>query len=410
MVHLILDQFPAELLQRIAVKLSSREALTFILTCRSIHSACDDWTVWRDLLAMSHILGGSYDVILQSDMKQNWKKYVLADALAGQKTPLKREDIEHWLPHMIVMLHPLALSSDTAVIHQLCDFICNISIVFDHGTNPPSQGAPSFCLTSQLLTNYTSSTASKRPRRLRFVQWLRLTYHNGDSIRPQDNLVHHLAMLHTLANRAVGFFYVELIWALENNCNNTRPAGVMYPPTISTLPTPSHQPPAPFSSAGLEAFSTCHLSKMTDPTFFMDDEWKGFDCANGDTFCFYGIGADNDEVIVNRLDVGPNHNYPFRVDRFIQFQLVREWENGERYLLQSNVFQTQASFHMLQIEINRTNGHLKIEYRFPLLSFYAVMDAVITPFVIVLPVGANGLWYWYWKVKWSGRNPDVYGI
>lgn len=116
---------------------------------------------------------------------------------------------------------------------------------------------------------------------------------------------------------------------------------------------------------------------------------------------FDGVGGDNSDVTDNRLDEFPNSHFPFQVERVVRFQLVREWDNGNRYLLQSNYFHTQTSLHALRVTVNRTTGHLKIAHNNLLHSNWPVRDAVITPFGIVEAVHVPGYWTWFWKRKWS---------
>ncbi|KAF1957384.1 hypothetical protein CC80DRAFT_491505, partial [Byssothecium circinans] len=371
-------------------------------------------------------LGDSALAILSSLTKPDWKRYVVADALASQDTPANQYDVERWLPHMMVLHHSAALSKDNTMLRPLCDVICDITIGFDLDSEQPWQDletcvanvplpwdlqtwkfaqAASFCLTSQLLARTTLRQLEKPPQRLCTVQWLRLTDHQGHNIRTEDDSVQHMAMLHALANRAVGFFHEELQWALSNNATHgASTAGLMALPTISTLPIPTHSPPVPLVPEALESFSTCHLPMMTDPSFFLDDEWTGYAFSNAENMPFDGIGGHNLEVASNRLDELPNPHFPFRVERYIRFQFVNEWAGGSQYLLESNCYHSHGRMDMLRVIVNKVNGHLKIAHRHPLRSDWAVLDAVITPFGIVESFGRRAMWGWYWKCSWSSAN------
>lgn len=316
------------------------------------------------------------------------------------------------------------------MLRSLCDDIFAITIGLDLDSEQPWQDletcvanvplpwdlqtwkfahAASFCLTSQSLATTDPSQLGKPPRRLCTVQWLRLTDHQGRNIRTEDDSVQHMAMLYALANRAVGFFHEELLWALSHNSihvENT--AGLMTPPTISTLPIPAYSPPVPLVPEALESFSTCHLPMMTDPSFFLDDEWTGYACAssnsNPEDMFFDGIGGNNVDVAYNHLDELPNSPFSFPVGRYIRFNFVNEWAGGSQYLLESNCYYSQGRMDMLRVTVNKANGHLKIAHRHPLRPDWSVLDAVITPFGIVESFGGRGMWAWLWKCSWSPVN------
>ncbi|KAK7177769.1 hypothetical protein PSPO01_16184 [Paraphaeosphaeria sporulosa] len=421
-----LDELPAELVRKIAVKLPSSAALALMLACRYTYVACNDWTVWREVVAAQCALGDSAFAVLGSLTKPDWKRYVVADALARQNTPANERDVEMWLPHMIILQHPAALSKDDTTLFPLCDVICDIRIGFNLDSKQPwldfetcvanvnlpwnlqtwrFAQAASFCLTSQRLASTTPCKHDKPPRRLCTVQWLRLTDHHGHNIRTEDDSVQHIAMLHALANRAVGFFHEELQWVLSNDATyGSSTAGLMALPTISTLPIPTLSPPVPLVPGALESFSTCHIAMMTEPSFFLNDEWTGYTFSNAEEMYVDGIGGHNLDVASDRLDELPNPRFPFRVERYIRFQFVREWAGGDQYLLESNCYYSQGRMDMLKVIVNKVNGHLKIAHRHPLRSDWAVLDAVITPFGVVESFGIRARWAWYWKCGWSSAN------
>ncbi|KAJ4286920.1 hypothetical protein N0V90_012800 [Kalmusia sp. IMI 367209] len=418
----LLAQLPVEVLRTILLRLPSGAALAFILTCRYIHDACDDWTTWRDLIAAQRTLADAYHTFLRYRTKRDgWKRYVVADALANQLRPLDSKDVERWLPHVIALQHPVLASIDVPFLLQLCEAICSAPIVSGHDVDPESQAvstfplnpsrtedthtwriaqAAGFCLSVRLLADPPPLAGTEPPcLPLRSVQWFRLTDYRGLDVGSRDP-IHHLVMLHALANRVVGLFYQALRWGLANDgmCTTSR-AGLILPPTIFSLPLPMLcAPPMPFTPDGLTRFSTCHLATMTDPSFFVDDEWTGYTSSGGGPkTLFSGVGGDNVDVSFNRLDELPNDEYPFRVERVIRFRLVREWDGGDKYLLQSNCFQTQGNLNILRVTVHRATGHLKIAHNYPPQSSWAVLDAVMTPFGIVEAVHPQGYWSWFWK-------------
>jgi hypothetical protein len=192
----LLLQLPVELLRTILSQLPSTAALAFILTCRSIYTACNDWTAWRDLVVTQLTLAHSYCTLLRRTTNQDtWKRYVVADALATRSKSLDSKDVERWLPHMVALhrtssIHhlpclgtrllticpapadPVLRSTDILFLHRLCDAICNAPIVSSPDADPRIQAitpfpispsrtadthtwhlaqAASFCLSARLL-------------------------------------------------------------------------------------------------------------------------------------------------------------------------------------------------------------------------------------------------------------------
>lgn len=269
--------------------------------------------------------------------------------------------------------------------------------------NWQSAQAAGFCLSARLLAESTPPDKASPLALVHAVRFPRLTNHLGHGIA-SGGPVHCTIALHALANQVIGSLYQEFRWALANNATCTRSAiGLLQPPRITSIPWSTLLiPPIPFSSNGLANFSVCHLAAMTDPSFFVEDEWTGFTSLGAESrIRFDGVGDDNTDVSYNHLDELPNSEFPFRVERVIRFRLVRAWDNGSRYLLQSNCFQTRTAMHMLRMTVNRTTGHLAIAHNMPLLSSWSTLDAVITPFGIVESSDLQGYWTWLWKCKWS---------
>lgn len=103
-----LDRLPVELLQKILANLPSTDALACTLICRSIYTACNHWSAWRDLVATQHTLPHArYSALRKSTDYGIWKRYVVADALARQYKVLQKQDIERWLLPMIALQRTL---------------------------------------------------------------------------------------------------------------------------------------------------------------------------------------------------------------------------------------------------------------------------------------------------------------
>ncbi|KAF2176007.1 hypothetical protein K469DRAFT_761489 [Zopfia rhizophila CBS 207.26] len=422
----MLSHLPVEILRSISAYLPSRSALAFILVCRRIYRACNDWTVWRHIAERASSYPYGVAIAYTSNLN-TWKRYVVADAQASQGR-WSSDNIERWLPYIIALNHIVTFSVDHVSLHRLCDPIFNAPLLSNTGhnrnpmqfiTNPESSfnahawylaQATAFCLSARLLSTETPTGAGngEPPRLLESVQWFRLTAHNPLDLSVGDS-AKLITMLHALANRVVGFFCAELRWALATNSTPMgTTTGFPHPPTASTIPFASFmKPPVPFTPRGLEAFSKCHLPSMTEPSFFVDDEWTGYISLNlGPETCmrFDGIGGDHVDVSNNHLDQFPNGHFPFRVERVVRFRLVQTYGN-DRYQLQSNCFHTQTALHLLTVTVDRTTGRLAIAHQTPFRMDRVLMDAVITPFGIVERViPLPGHWMWLWKRDWSNSK------
>jgi hypothetical protein len=235
------------------------------------------------------------------------------------------------------------------------------------------------------------------------MSWFRVTTNNL-----RDESVHikksekHMVMLHTLANFAVGFFATQLRWALANGAETLGPSkvGLVPPPIASTLPFNSFLvPPVPFEPESLSRFSRSHISAMTDPSFYVEDEWTGY-CAyiTESRIWFQGFGGDNP-------DVGYYEDLAQQdVERTIRFELVQEGEDST-YTLLSNYAGTHELAYQFQIVVDRITGHLKIAYNDLRRQLYwDIVDGVITPFGIVTCNFRGCFWLWLWKCKWSEQD------
>lgn len=303
-------------------------------------------------------------------------------------------------------------SFDMSSLSQLCNSVCSTPIVSGSDVDPESEReaffpfplspdrdkdiytwqlaqVASFCLSTQILANPTLPDREQPPPLLQSTQWFRLTTKRGVNVGTRDDV--HLVMLHALANRAVGFFFRELCWAMSKGNvydKHVEPALPLSFPLATLCATP-----VPFTPGGIARLSMCHLSSMTAPSFFTDGEWTGYT----------SLGTEPNNLKFERISSGDPD--PFcnltEVDRTIRFRLVQEWDGGKKYLLESNPF-NYASTVFVRVTVERDTGYLKIAYHGVGIPWRMVNDAVITPFGIVHAEDAPGAWTWIWKSRWSG--------
>lgn len=312
---------------------------------------------------------------------------------------------------------PILWSTRILSLHRLCDPICSAPIVSGGDVDPETQAeslfalspsraedthtwrlaqAASFCLSTHLLASLSGE--EEPPCLLQSAQWFRVTNYRGLDVGARDT-VHHLVMLHALANRALSLFCRELRWALANGGMSGPPrARLVSLPTTRSLPLATLcATPVPFAADSLARFSTCHLPAMTEPGFFIDDEWTG--CSSlgpapspGPRTRFAGVGGDDED---------DGSNIPSPVEQVIRWRLVQQWDSGNKYLLQSNCFHMHCRHLTLKVTVDRATGHLKIAHNYAPRLDWEVLDAVMTPFGIVEAVHPRGYWTWFWKCKWS---------
>lgn len=200
--------------------------------------------------------------------------------------------------------------------------------------------ASSYCLAACLLSLPSAvdngvlyAWAPQQPL-LHTVEWFKIA--TPHLLHP-DDLQKLVAMLHTAANKAVGFFAVELRSALASKrviFGNTQ--GLTPPPTGFDIPFQSlvvNPLPIPFEeNTSAAAFGLGHLLVMAHPDFFVSGEWTGYFSHTGQfgigatwaanpTDFFNGIGGDNADVQANGYD-RLNAHYPFLVERSVRFRLV----------------------------------------------------------------------------------------
>ncbi|KAF2647190.1 hypothetical protein K491DRAFT_784873 [Lophiostoma macrostomum CBS 122681] len=404
---LSLGRLPTEILRRIGSYMSCPSALTFLLVCRSIYQACDDWTVWRDVVRHSP----HYPSLIFADDADEWKRYVVAGTKAAcSQGDWDTKDLEEWLPQLAAQGHSDVLRGDLSFLHRLCDAVvdttfrsASTSRELDAHTWKLAQAA-AFCLAMQHLAQTASDASSDL---LRSVPWFRLVDLDRQEVSAKDR-GRLIMMQHALANRAVGFLCAKLRHALVNgNTASQYAAGLYAPPTARTIPFPRLMDlPLPFTPNGPERFGDCHLSAMTDPSFFVDDEWTG---------CTSKFGLS--EVHVNRIGGShrdgfapansglstPPGNFPNgrHFEHVVRFHLV-EQHDGNQYKLQSNNYHSETDLHNITMTMEKNTGHLTITHWHPLVPDFITSDAVITPFGIVSRLLlSEEYWIWLWKVQWS---------
>jgi hypothetical protein len=260
--------------------------------------------------------------------------------------------------------------------------------------------ATSFCLSLHLLSSSPALHTSDEepPALLQYLQWFRITGFEGEILQNQE-IDKHMVMLHTLANRAIGLFVRELRWALTSGRTlNPNPIGLFPPPNASTIPlTDFLVPPVPFTPESLEGFGRCHLSVMTEPGFFVDDEWTGY---------IYNHRTDGGASFVGFGGLPPRRR-PSQdqsgINRSIQFHREVQGDDS-KFTIRSHNVRSQAWPARFEITVDRTTGHLTVAMIISNVLRRVFSDAVITPFGIVGGIFTRGSWLWLWKCKWSAQD------
>lgn len=111
-----LERLPVEILQRIVGYLTAISAFDFLLVCRNIYNACDDWTVWRAIVKASLDLpAGSPNS--KEITKGMWKRFAVADMKADQASHV--DNVTAWLPQMMALHRRLFHCPKTMVVSRL---------------------------------------------------------------------------------------------------------------------------------------------------------------------------------------------------------------------------------------------------------------------------------------------------
>ncbi|KAF2125380.1 hypothetical protein P153DRAFT_389540 [Dothidotthia symphoricarpi CBS 119687] len=410
---------PLEILHRICIYLPSESALAFLHTSPSIHQACNDWTVWRDLIAQNP----SFPRGFSTSTQYAWKRYVVADARASrlEEGTCIRKAVEQYLPQLLALKYTGAPSIHAEAFYNLCHPLISNAVYprslvrlatdsnprWEFMTNPSSPfsasdwqsaQAAAFCFASRVLSDDTSpEDPETSPFQLGSVRWLLSTTEqtkNGKAV----------AMQHALANAVVGCFCSELRIALSGERTISENFdGCAYPPSDVEIPLKDCMAlPVPFSTRSTEMFGTCHVRAMTTPSFFTEDEWTGYFSTRGDWRSVYqGVGGYSDEAVKSGRRASVCEP---AVESVVRFRVVRTHENGD-FVLRSNRFHTPTEQHVLTMLVERKTGRLTASLdnsckSIEDVSGSEVRNAVITPFGIVHGV-RPGEWMWLWKSRWS---------
>jgi F-box domain len=119
MTHaLSLDRLPIETLRRIAGCLPPISALNFLLVCRNINKACNDWTVWRDVVKASLDFSVFESHADEMMAKERWKRFAIAMMKADQG---RHDDhVAALLPQMMALHRRLFTASYIGLLLANC--------------------------------------------------------------------------------------------------------------------------------------------------------------------------------------------------------------------------------------------------------------------------------------------------
>lgn len=298
---------------------------------------------------------------------------------------------------------------------------------FDRGRFPTNRKSPidisiwqaaqsnSFCFAARLLSYELPSDGTQgiiqnpwgpREPLLHTADWL-FVDPDDPEIAAAD--VTKLAtQLHTLANKAVALFSMELRSALAaSRVANSDPTGLARPPSAFDIPFQSFiKLPKPFTQGCAEAFSTCHLSVMASPSFFEDGEWTGYFSFTGKmgregtwqenpTDYFDGIGGETNRTWLALS----NPPLPFTIERSVRFQVVRT-VHPHSFVVRSNYFHSQIWTHIMEMTVETQTGLISIDHHNHLGAPLGAIQAVITPFGIISGL-TEDVWFWLWKKNWT---------
>lgn len=418
-----LISLPKELLRQICGRLPSQAALDFILVCRCIYEACDDWTVWRDVIYRSKSYPRGVPVSA-TDRRDVWKRYTIADAKArGFSGPWELSDLRMWLLQLATVSHSLVLQSETLSLERLVD------LTLDRGSHsPPSSGpvlpgtnngletsatkesdteswtlaqAAAFCLAVNQFSYRDKHNASIDYSR-KLVQWAATTA--PDPSDPEGEARGNLVVKkqHAIANLAVGSMCARL-----KSVYATRPPimGVCEPPSAFTIPfSQLMKLPLPFATGALDDFSKCHLSATTDPDFLTSGDWTGsYHTLGSSPNSFNPIGGPHHDGFDHPPRSAPPGFFPYgrSFEGVVRFHRIGD-ADGTTIRLESNNFHSKATLHKLRVEVNSRTGQLAITHWHPMQDYYMTTEGVMTPFGIVSRMHVSqDSWLWLWKVEWS---------
>lgn len=460
----ILPALSTEILRQICSNLPGSSALTFLRVCRSIHRACDDWTVWRAVIRN----GGQYPggiVSAGSGNREAWKRYVIAAVKVDQtQQHWGTKDFSRWLPQIAALGDPdiwqsavpflehlcsAILHDATAVPHllfdvldlatrsspviayaglgQLCSAVLHDATAVPHPSldvldlatrsGPVSTHAwrlaqtSAFCLTMWNLSMATFPKADNGAMEL--LQTPDFVSLDQQSTTSSVDWQRHVVIQHSLANRAVGCAYAMICFdRAKRKAASQSLIGLACPPTSRTIPLQQLMDlPLPFSTSSLERFNKCHVLRMATPDFFTDDDWTGYRTSPGLPgygIFVLGIGGTHHDGYDNPITgiSAPFGDFPHGRDfePVVRFQLVEERDNG-LFVLQSNNFHSEFELHRIRLTVAPQSGLLTIQHWHPMRADFGTTQGAITPFGIVTYFDTKpGHWTWLWKVSWCGEE------
>lgn len=411
-----LTSLPTEILREICGYLSISSTLTFLHVSRTIYHACNEWMLWRDLVKQSRRYPSGVPLVGSEGDADAWKRYAIAAHRAASR---RREieawtesecwidfkcwtdrDLETWLPQLVVLGRVnLIKSQDSAQFRDDCDSaLKSISSelteemdVLDARSWKRVQAA-AFCLSAKDLKRPFSGWSPLQP----IDQWLEIPIGNLEALRmpSEDDQDKLMIAQHALGNLAIGFLYETVRHYLDDYTAPNYSPKLFKPPQLYALPfRSSMQLPLPFSADSLDRFSRCHLPIMTDPAFFLNSEWTGYECrlnATGTARVTLVGGKPFGEDDVGDIFSG-----------ILQFSLATEY-SADMYRVDSNKFFHNPSWgvYQLTIRVEKSTGQLRIIYRAE-EQHTRTIDGVMTPFGIVGRADEGRRWVWLWKTEWS---------
>lgn len=405
----------SEILGHICGYLPCSSALKFILVCRTTYRACNDWSVWRNILAFNTPHYYPFATV-DPECRGGWKRcgVALSNASTNQNQ-WNDTDLEQWLPHVVACVSLTVLERDMSSLYPICDSVIrSITCASEFSFLPSSKPlkfsdkreqawelaqAASLCLTTQTLAASNPKKSPDDPQGEPPLKLADLQYYSF----PTVELGEGLSKLQTMAIRAIGLFSKQIRNRLCGGLAASRSAGRSAAlPTGATIPFTEYMTiRAPFIIDDLRKMNTCHLLSMTEPTFLTESEWTGYlgtIFLNGITsiaaiggFHWDGFPASKDE----NVELGGGRSLQSRrYEPVVRFKVV-EHESLGQYTLQSNDFHSKAMLHNMQITVFRATGQLLIEEWQQYCLERQIVGGEITPFGIVIK---SAIWMWLWNI------------
>ncbi|RDL41646.1 uncharacterized protein BP5553_01625 [Venustampulla echinocandica] len=409
------DQFPVEVIRRIAASGPCSSAISLLLTSRKLYSACSDWTVFQSLIESNSNGGRQWNLgmsMFRPD-KVVWARYAFADMRAAQfmtyATDSSPENASKWAPMLMTLHHPLlefehikqlsmglrSSQPQDILLLQFCITACSMS----HRTFQPgfdSDEERTLLYASLLGHDLEGKDPLDLPRVLSNLQYFPSIPTNG---WPRThNPATPLSQLLLLAYKALPLIYYNLMIAITHN-----KVYVLKPPTHTPNPPPqppappNHLPPTaihipftsfmniplPFSLKCEEDFTTAHLPAMTHPSFISDGTWKGY------TLTTWDEGPE-----VGRFDI-PISNVKFH---------TRTSPNDSNILeiWCEKLHSEMMGRYRFRGTVERDTGKMELVKCYDPAYIDLPHQAVMTPFGIIGTWGERnaGNWLWLWKSGW----------